>query len=395
MNQITIKINENETVFDELRDDWKRLFERSDVSPFLSWEWLSTWFKWFGANKKPFILKAFRGEELIGLLPLYYQEKRILGLRLKRLGFIGEEVGGADYLDLIARSEDKTEILAAIFDFLKGEKFFDLIALENLGKNSSTVALLEKFNRAETEKTLRYDVSTTAICPQIKLGIDWNSQLDQMPRAREFKRKLRKLEKMEGFQFRTTTSAAESEQAFERFIDFHEKRWQKKGGSEVTSHPQLLNFHRDVVGKMANAGLLRFEEIWIEGECRASVYGLEKNGVFYLYNTGFNQEWWKLSPGFVLIGHSIEQAIARGIEVYDFLRGDETYKFDWANAQTELVTVNLRRKTAAAFAHGEIDQLWQNLKNFSNAALPDNLAEKLKSYKRAWQRKNQLAESKT
>ena len=143
MNRIQVeKVTETE-VFTSLREDWQRLFAVCDCAPFLSWEWLSVWFKFFGADRTPFILKVTRENELIGILPLCLQEKKILGIKLKRLGFIGEAQGGADYLDLIARREDKAEILTAIFEFLKAENSFDVIDLENLASDSETVGFCQ------------------------------------------------------------------------------------------------------------------------------------------------------------------------------------------------------------------------------------------------------------
>jgi CelD/BcsL family acetyltransferase involved in cellulose biosynthesis len=45
------------------------------------------------------------------------------------------------------------------------------------------------------------------------------------------------------------------------------------------------------------------------------------------------------SPGVILLSHSIEQAIAEGLRRYDFLRGDEAYKFRWTNTWTEQTTL--------------------------------------------------------
>ncbi|MDQ3800775.1 MAG: GNAT family N-acetyltransferase, partial [Acidobacteriota bacterium] len=97
MSRILIEKAGGENVFEELREEWKGLFAASGgCSPFLSWEWLSTWYKWFGvAERTPFVLKAYRENRLVGLLPLCLHEKKILGMRLRRLAFIGEAQGGA------------------------------------------------------------------------------------------------------------------------------------------------------------------------------------------------------------------------------------------------------------------------------------------------------------
>ena len=392
MSQILIEKTSGEDIFASLQTEWKLLFAKTECSPFSSWEWLSVWYKWFGANRTPFILKAYRENQLIGLLPLGWQEKKILGMRLKQLGFIGEIQGGADYLDLIAKPEDKTEILSAIFDFLKTETSFDVLCLENLKSDSETVEFLRNFSQKEKKPQLRYADLTSAVCPQINLSEGWEAVLKHSKRASNFKRRIKQLEKMPDFEFRSITSPDETVAAFERFYHLHEKRWAKDGGSELSGHPRLVSFQRDLVATLANAGLLRFDELWVEGECRASVYGLDNGKTFYYYNSGYDLDWSNKSVGLVLIGLSVKNAIARGNLMYDFLRGDETYKFDWANQTAELVTVNLSRRTASTFAYQGINQSLLAFRQISKAVLPSGLAEKVKNYRRMWSRNYQLSD---
>jgi CelD/BcsL family acetyltransferase involved in cellulose biosynthesis len=396
MNRVLIKraAEDGENIFETLREDWRRLFAEAECSPFLSWEWLSIWHKWFGADsggREPFILKAYRGDHLIGLLPLCSQKKNVLGMRLKRLGFLGEETGGADYLDLIAKREDKAEIWAAIFDFLKEENDFDLLALENLAGDSDSAQLLQNFGQNTAKKRFQYAEETTTVCPQIDLAGGWDAVLKTSKRASNFKRRLKQLEKMPGFEFRTVTAPGETAEAFERFFQLHEKRWLKQGGSELSGHPRLVSFQRDLVSALSEAGLIRFDEIWAEGECRSSVYGLDDRRAFYYYNSGYDLEWANYSVGLVLIGLSVKSAIERGSSRYDFLRGEETYKFDWANNQKELVTVRLNRRTLPALAHKAINQSWSSLRSVSKSVLPADLLESLKTRRREWKRNYQLS----
>lgn len=395
MNRISVEKTTGENIFALLREEWKQLFAASECrSPFLSWEWLSTWFKWFGADRIPFILKVLRDNQLIGLLPLCLDEKRILGMKLRRLCFIGENQGGADYLDLIAKPEDQPEILSAIFDFLRAEDCFDLISLENLANDSEAYGFLQNFAGQEN-KRFRYSDSTAAICPQINLEGGWETILKQSKRAGNFKRRLKQLEKMPDFEFRSVVSPDETSPAFERFYRLHERRWIKSGGSELSGHPRLVSFQRDLIATLAQTGLLRFDELWVEGDCRASVYGLDDGKTFFYYNSGYDLDWANYSVGLVLIGLSVKNAVGRGNTLYDFLRGEETYKFDWANRNSELKNVKLSRRTAPALAYGGVDRIWINLKNFSKFALPADFAETLKSRRRAWKRNYRLSELKT
>lgn len=59
----------------------------------------------------------------------------------------------------------------------------------------------------------------------------------------------------------------------------------------------------------------------------AGAVGFEDEAGYYLYNSAYDPDASHASPGVVLVGMLIEAAIAAGRTVFDFLKGDETYKF--------------------------------------------------------------------
>lgn len=374
----------------EIREDWQSLFAATHCAPFLVWEWIFAWYEKLGSERQIYLLKAFENGELVGILPLCLQTKKIFGMKFRRLGFLGEEIGGADYLDLIASEENKAEIWAKVFEFLREEKDFDSINLENLAQNSKTISVLESL--CKTDKSFRFKSNVLSICPQINLEAGWETVLSQSKRKDNFKRRLKKLEKIEDFEFRSVTEKSEISEAFERFAFLHEKRWEKDGGSEATGLPQLMEFHRAVVEDLAEKNLVRFDEIWVEGECRASVYGLDNGTTFYYYNAGYDLDWANMSVGMVLIGLSIRAAISRGNTTYDFLRGEETYKFDWSNSQENLVTIKLNRPNFLASVNQFFEDVWIFIRDSAKNLLPNEFAAKVQNLRRNWLRNKKAKE---
>ncbi len=45
------------------------------------------------------------------------------------------------------------------------------------------------------------------------------------------------------------------------------------------------------------------------------------------YNSGVNRDFMELSPGWVLLGHTLQWACEHGRYEFDFMRGDEEYKY--------------------------------------------------------------------
>lgn len=362
--------------FNRLRDEWIELHKKVAASPFLSWEWTDAWRKNLGGDREITILTAHRNDELIAILPLGARVEKILGLSMRRAGFLGEELGGADYLDLVAAEHEKDEVWSRILPELANESSIDAFSFEYVAADSAAAKNLGRVSG------FGFRAFEAAVCPQIDLSAGWEQVLRGARRRDNFKRRLKKLEKLERFEFRSVTATDEIAAAFERFAELHERRWEADGGSEATGLPQLMDFHRDVVAPLAERGLVRFDELWVEGECRASVYGLDDGRTFFYYNAGYDLDWADRSVGLVLIGCSVRAACERGNSIYDFLRGDEKYKFDWSNTARKLVTLKLNRPRIASLASRMRESLRLFVRDTAREILPADAVERLRNFRR-------------
>ena len=64
-----------------------------------------------------------------------------------------------------------------------------------------------------------------------------------------------------------------------------------------------------------------------DGRPLAAAFGFETDDGYYYYNSAFEPDAAHASPGVVLFSTMIANQIERGAAVFDFLKGDETYKF--------------------------------------------------------------------
>jgi CelD/BcsL family acetyltransferase involved in cellulose biosynthesis len=77
------------------------------------------------------------------------------------------------------------------------------------------------------------------------------------------------------------------------------------------------------------AGLLRLHALRLDGRIVAVMYALAAKRRAYCYICGFDPEFAALSPGTLILGHSIWQAVREGADEVDFLRGQERFKYFW------------------------------------------------------------------
>jgi CelD/BcsL family acetyltransferase involved in cellulose biosynthesis len=65
------------------------------------------------------------------------------------------------------------------------------------------------------------------------------------------------------------------------------------------------------------------------GKAIGAYYVLVNNEYAYAYLGGFDPSMERYSPGSLALSLVIEDSVVRGARVFDFLRGDESYKALW------------------------------------------------------------------
>jgi CelD/BcsL family acetyltransferase involved in cellulose biosynthesis len=101
-------------------------------------------------------------------------------------------------------------------------------------------------------------------------------------------------------------------------------------------------FFQEATRALAAAGWARLWFLDWNGAAVASFLCLEYAGSVGLYNSGFDPAHAKLAPGIVLLAHVIRDAIERGVPVFDFLRGEESYKYAFGPKPHDLLRIRVR-----------------------------------------------------
>src|SRR5262245_1239105 len=390
MRKLAVEEMSGPKALSSLETEWRALFNETDAPPFLSWEWISAWHKWLGGEKRPRLLCVREGGLLVGLLPLGEEDRRLKGTpaRIRRISFLGEQLGGSDYLDVLALPGYEQGCANALFGHIAEHIEFDILELDGLSCDSPSVPWLAY--RFGSATNFKYRIEPRYVCPQVRLDKSWEELLRSSSRATYFSRNLRRLHRLQGFDHRVITGPDQAEDAFERFLVLHESSWAGRGGSSATGLQSLKNFHRDVVVGLARAGWLRFEEIWIEGACRASLYGIGRGERYCYYLSGYDPAWSKYSLGFTVIGLSIAGAVERGVKFYDLLRGAEPYKFYWANETRATFAVQVAGNSLPARLANLCDRAAEAARAVAQTLLPARTLALWRRWRQARMRQSML-----
>jgi CelD/BcsL family acetyltransferase involved in cellulose biosynthesis len=84
-----------------------------------------------------------------------------------------------------------------------------------------------------------------------------------------------------------------------------------------------------------------------DGRPIAARLDLELGGRNAMLKHAIDPEFSAYGPGHLIHHRAFEDGIARGVDEFDFLRGDDEYKRRWANRERHLEAVTLTRRGPA------------------------------------------------
>ena len=327
-----ITVYTEKSIFETLAAEWDDLLLRSVNAPFfMRHAYQRTWWQYLGNDDLVVIAVRSEAGQLVGLAPLY-GATNAAGQR--ELSFVGC-VDISDYLDLLVDREHVEAVHQALLTCLADPDgpAWDKLYLCSLTHNSATHTRLAEAARG---RGWQATVQQQDVCPVISLPASWDDYLDSLDKKQrhEIRRKMRKIEREVETRWYVLDSVEGLAEAVDRFIQLHQKSAQDK---EDFWSDDLIRFFKSVAVEIAQAGWLKLYFIEVNGVEAAAMLCFDYNNEFLLYNSGYDPDQFaSLSPGNVLTAYTIQDAIRLGRARYDFLRGDEVYKFRFG-AQAEPV----------------------------------------------------------
>jgi len=345
-----------------LRDEWNELLQASASNClFLTWEWLFTWWKHFSEDRRLHLVTVRCDGELIAIAPLALRPSRFRRLLpFSALEFLGMGSVGSDYLDIPIRQGKEKIALDALAEYLADHKFVMELSRVNRGtaQASALASELKQFGWAAVDAPVES-------CPFIDLsGHSWESYLASLGREHRYnvRRRLRNLAKQWRVRFDRVESERQRSEAMRQLTALHYLRWRERGSPGVFNSSALVAFHEELSRLALERGWLRLYVLSLDEEAAAAWYGFHYHGAFYFYQAGFDPRLSRHSVGLVAMGLAIKSAIEEGARVYDFLHGDERYKFLWARQEIQLTRWELSPPSARGALYRHMMELRWNIK---------------------------------
>ncbi|MHB8088928.1 MAG: GNAT family N-acetyltransferase [Anaerolineaceae bacterium] len=311
----------------EVKEEWNQLLSKSanDV-PFLRFEYLADWWQTRGGGEWPqeaelVILAAREGSELIGIAPLFITEHE----GHKKLMLVGC-IEISDFLDLIVTENRASAFIEGLLNYVSDQLMpqgIYSIDLYNLLDDSPTTQHLAKAGKAAG-----YEVSKTVLqhAPRITLPGDWEQYLESIDKKQrhEIRRKMRRAAEADAVvEVYFTNDQSKVEEDTQAFLSLMAQDPEK--AAFLT--PAMREQFKISIQTAFKNGWLQLSFLQVNGENAAAYLNLDYQNCIWVYNSGIDRRFMEYSPGWVLLGHLLQWANENKRSVFDFLRGNEDYKY--------------------------------------------------------------------
>lgn len=320
--------------FDAIRDNWDQVFmDDPDAQHFLSWIWLKNYL----SRRRRWFILALRERDPDAPYVAFFPLRLITHLN-EKTGLFYDEImmaGNftADYTGFIVRPDYEHHAIAGFASFLKHQNWTEL----KLEYFSGPADRREKMIQALQHPEVMFRDSSpknnenidNTICPVVSLPASFDDYLERCMSSQTRQKLRRFLRKVEGDDiYRITMATAETiDRDLDILFNLWRIKWSARKGAERTE--RLIITTREMLMDCFNSGNLDVPVLWHGDQplsALANIVDRQKKAILF-YMTGRDENWKTPSPGLILHGYCIRRAIEGGFKTYDFLRGNEPYKY--------------------------------------------------------------------
>jgi CelD/BcsL family acetyltransferase involved in cellulose biosynthesis len=309
--------------FRDLQAEWLQLLSQMPFqSLFFTPHWQENWWQHFGSDRQLHLLTV-RADDgtLQGIAPLMLDHA---GTIPPRLAFIGD-LDLCDHFDLLIAPGHQQAVGQALVHYLVSELGEEAeLWLTNLTRHSPVLTVLRD---GLVEQGLHVEMDEIETCPAIALPADWEAYLALLRSKdrHEMRRKIRRAVSTARLAYMVTDDAAKLDDDLDTFFALH--RMSREHAKRGFMTKEKTAFFRDMAHCLWSQGWLELAFLQADGVVVAGLCCFTYGTTYAAYNAGYHPDYGHLSAGIVLFADRIQSAIARGFTCFDFLRGNEPYKY--------------------------------------------------------------------
>jgi CelD/BcsL family acetyltransferase involved in cellulose biosynthesis len=323
---LTVETVTEQRTFLQLADEWDDAVERAQIPhPFLSHDWLRTWWECFGAGAELHILIARSDGKITAIAPLLFERARMYGMPVRRLRLLqNDHSHRADFI--VAGDPERSH--QAIWSALYLERHnWDVLQLSQLPPASSTVPIISGLAAADGCATGIWRSGSAPYLAIRGTESDFFASLSGKFRQ-NLRNRMTRLNKVGQPSLEIVSDSGVAD-AVADAIRLEESGWKGDEGTAISADPAIRRFYERIAERFAARHQLRLMFLNVDG-CRiATSFSIERDRRLYLCKTGYDPDYNTCSPFKLLMHFIVRYAYAEGLEEVDLLGDLEPWKEEW------------------------------------------------------------------
>lgn len=326
---LTYEIINSSKQFIAISEEWDVLASKQKwPNVFSDFSWIESWWRHFGSDKTLHIVLARLSGVLIGIVPLFYSSKYVINM----MQFIGRP--GADYSDILLHP-DYSEHAGEIWQYIINSSKNTIIRLDGISPDSPSyncfVSENNLFNRA-VKKRIIYN------SPFVSITQSWGDYENTLKKrlTQDTARQRRRLNALSELEFDNINDEKDIPALISHMIEQKCGRYRATGAKNIFKDKRYKDFYIDVSTTFFAKGNLDLSHIKLMGQILAIHFGFYYGNKFFYYMPSFNLNYSNYSPSRILLHTMLKKSFSDNHNEFDFLSGDESYKYDWTNSYRQV-----------------------------------------------------------
>lgn len=319
---------------EKLKKHWQEIYSKNNYCPQSSYEWISIWWKYFSKkSRKLFIVTVEENNAIIGIGPFMIEKNFFL----KELKFIG--TGLTDFHEFLVVHGREESTLSIILNYILNKNNYDIINLEQIADNSRLFHILKKNSQFKKREMIK--------CPIVNFNSStWEKYFKYFSRnfRRDWTKKYNRLSREGKLQLIKLKTIKDKMECLGKMFKLHIKRWESKDYASKLSQENIRKFISRLVLEIPEISIYI---LLYNNEIISYRLGFTKRGVYYAWNSSYDEKYHSYSIGIILLGLIIKDLIENNYQKINFMRGNYNYKRRWMTDEETLTNYQFLAKLNA------------------------------------------------
>jgi len=350
MSQVNIKKISEITELDEIAHVWDDLLERCEDnrSIFLTYEWIRNWWRYFGDNSELNIVLVQRNNVTLGIFPLMKKKYHLGICKFKVMETIG--ASNANLVGFFSK-ENRDEVIEAFLTYL-GEELEDNALILKLDLVPDDCAFLEllRTNIPHYSDKLAHNESTMTIAPYLPIRSTWDMYFSSLSTNR--RKKIRTMFRDAEINQRIRYGQCQTEDldwGLRALFDIHINRWRSVNIKSPFIRNEVREFYRDLAIALLQKDWMNLSYLTLDGQIVSIRFDYMYGDKYYASVIARDLLCTEPNIGHLHEAYLIKEAFETPLKEYDFLRGDEPYKFYWTDRYRKYQGILIIRNTSLSY----------------------------------------------